>query len=251
MKQTRRKELRTNELQLWLRQAGQSIQQNSTYILAGVLAVVAILVIGLLIQQRRHNRQQAAWKMYYELRDKDVSADPAALDRVRELASAWGRDSNLGPFALQLKGTMQSRLAMSLSTPGDQERKIQLLKDARATYEQMLGQYEKRGPIAAEARVSLAGIEESLVVLGAGEPAKVRQYYQELIETRPNAYADYAVQRLAELDQLLRPIEIIATRPAATAVAEPLTTAPVMTAPAAALPAATAAAAATNTTPAQ
>ena len=39
MKQTRRKELRTNELSIYLQQLYQTLERNSTYILAGVLAV--------------------------------------------------------------------------------------------------------------------------------------------------------------------------------------------------------------------
>ncbi len=240
MKQTRRKELKTNELQLWLQQTYQSLERNSTYILAGVLAVVAILVIALLIQQRRHNKQQTAWNMYYELREKDVTAEPDALDRVRQLAAGWGDDANLGPFVLPLKGSMENRLALSLTRPEDKDRKIQLLKDASATYIGLLARFKDLSTVAAEARMSLAGIEESLVVLGAGSVDKVRQYYQELVETKPNAYADLAAERLGALDQRLRPIEIIATRPAATLPATPVETAPAAVAPPATTPAATA-----------
>ena len=215
MKQTRRKELKTNELSQQLQQLYAWAERNSTFLLAGVLAIVAILVIGMLAKQRMHNKEAAGWTSYYELRDKDVTAERDSLDRVRQLAAEWKTDSKLGPSVLRLKGTMEARLAMSLADPKDKDQKIQLLNDAVATYQELLDRYGEQGETAAESHMSLAGLEESLVLLGQGNIEKVRQQYQALASGK-SVYSDIASARLGQLEHRLRSMEIVATRPAAT-----------------------------------
>ena len=84
----------------------------------------------------------------------------------------WGTDGNLGPRVLELKGRMEYRVAMNLSELKDKDRKVQLLKDASTSYQNLFERFGKRPEIAAEARMSLAGIEESLVIDDSGSPDK-------------------------------------------------------------------------------
>lgn len=235
MKQTRKQELKTNDLSLYLRQLSATIQKNSTYILGGVLAIVIILVIGLLMKQRQLNTEQGAWGTYYELVEKDPTTDRDALDRVKELSAAWGSDSKLGPAVLHLQALMQNKLALSLTDPKDKDRKIQYLKEEVATAQRMLERFGDRPAFAAEATMNLATAEESLAVLGAGSAEKVRGYYDKLVKTRPNAYAEIAEARLKELDTRLAPLTVVATRPAEPPASAPaLNLAPLTTRPMAA-----------------
>jgi hypothetical protein len=215
MKQARRKELKTNELSVQLQNLYASVERNSTLIIAVVLAFVAIFVICLLIYQRRENNRQAGWAAYHDLQTKDPSTSRDALDNARQLASTWGSDRSLGPAVLALKGTMEHRLAMSLPDPQSKDQKIQLLKEASGTYKELLDRFGDSSQVKAQALMSLAGLEESLAILGQGSPEKVRQYYQDLV-SEPNTYTQFAKQNLAQLDERLKPIQIIATRPAAT-----------------------------------
>ena len=53
MKQTRRKELKTNELSVYLQQIYEAAVRNATYLVGGVVVVVIVLVVALLTQRNR------------------------------------------------------------------------------------------------------------------------------------------------------------------------------------------------------
>src|SRR5687767_12970875 len=136
MKQTRRKELKTNELSIFLHQMYDSIQRNATYLLAGIVVVVIVLVIGLYVQHRRHKTMTDAWTSYYEVRELDVTTKPEALDRARELADKYGDNAQLGPEVLQLRGDLTHEVALGLVKPEDEDRRIKLLEEANTSFEQ-------------------------------------------------------------------------------------------------------------------
>lgn len=236
MKQTRRKELKTNELRHLLDQLQEGVQRNATYLLIGLAAVVLILVIALYVRHNRHVARQQAWATYNEIRDGNVFAQPQLLDRAAELAAAQAGNPDLGPLALQLHGDMAYRLAMSLTEEKDRARRMDLLKQAQQTYSEQISRYEQRQDVRARGRMSLAAVEENLVVAGQGTADSVRKLYQQVIddvvEGRPSVYRDLAREKLASLDKRLAPLQIIATRPAETAPAT-------ATAPAEAMPPAT------------
>jgi hypothetical protein len=214
MKQSRRKELKTNELGIWLNDLYDSAQRNANYLL-GALLVVVLLVVGTMVV--RHNRMakvQSAWNAYYDLRNADLTKDPDALNRARELAQTWAGDSDLGPYALQLSGDMAYNLALDLPDPKDKDTRIQRLKQAKSSYEQMLSNYASVSDVSNAARMSLAAVEESLVVEGQGDTKQIRELYEKVIAAKPNVFANVAEQDLKTLDERLKPLQIIATRPA-------------------------------------
>src|SRR5207249_4971758 len=82
----------------------------------------------------------------------------------------------------------------------------ELLKEAQATYEQMLRQFPNRPDVQAAARISLASVEESLATLiPGGDGKRARALYQQVIDKKPNAYAEWADKKLKDLDDRLRP----------------------------------------------
>lgn len=214
MKQTRRKELKTNELSIYLHQMYETVQQNATYLLGGLVAIVAILVIFMYVQHRRHKTMADAWTSYYEIREKDVTKEAGALDRARELADKYGDNAHLGPAVMQLRGDMAYELSLSLVKPEEQTRRLDLLQESKETFEHILNQYGSDTQVAARAQISLAAIGESLVVLGKVKIEEVRGHYQALVEKKPNPFAEVSEKRLAELTKHLEPLNIVATRPA-------------------------------------
>ncbi len=214
MKQTRRKELKTNDLSIRLQQFSDSIQRNATYWLGVIVIVVAILVIALYVQHRRHKTMAEAWSAYYEVREMNVVTKPEALDRARELADKYGDNAQLGPAVLQLKGDMACEAALALVKPEEQTRRIELLENAKASFEQLLQQYGSDPQIEARAHMSLAKVGETLLALNKGKIEEVRGHYQALVEKKPNPFVEISEKRLGELTKKLEPLNIVATRPA-------------------------------------
>ena len=223
MKQSRRKDLKTNELGIWLNDLYDSAQRNANYLLGGLLVVVLIVVATMVIRHNRMAKVQSAWSTYYDLRAIDPTKDPDALNRARDLAQAWTGDPELGPFALQLSGDMAYIMSTSEK---DKTVRLERLNQARSSYEQMLADAGSESDVANAARMSLATVEESLIVEGQGSAQKVRELYEKVIASKPNAFVAVAQQKLNTLDERLKPLQIVATRPA-----EPTATAPAATRP--------------------
>jgi len=212
MKQARRKELKTNDLIVYLHQLSEAAQKNATYLIGGLVAVVVILVVMLLIRQRSHQAEQTAWDTYYTLSTLDVTQHPEALDQAKVLADAHADDNRLGPPAIQLKADLAYHLAMSQQ---DKARRVELFKEARAGYQELLDRFGSRDDVADRARFALANIEVSLALHGEGSKDKAREYYQ-AVASGNSTFKQLAEFELAELDRSLQPLQIVASRPAAT-----------------------------------
>ncbi len=61
MKSERRHELQTNTLAIWLSEKGKSIGQNSTWYIAGGIAIVLILIFAKVSRDRSAEAQQEGW----------------------------------------------------------------------------------------------------------------------------------------------------------------------------------------------
>ena len=128
---------------------------------------------------------------------------------------------------------------MLLTAPADRTQRIQLLNDAKQTYERIINQYAQRPELVAAARMSLAAVIETLCVDGQATVEQVRNLYQQVGNDGPTTpFQPTAANLLGSLDERLARLEIVPTPPPATAPA----TAPAMTlrpAPAATAPALT------------
>src|SRR5207249_696287 len=92
--------------------------------------------------------------------------------------------------------------------------RLELLQEAKESFEHLLNEYGSDAQVAARAHISLANIGESLVALKQGSAEEVRKHYQAVVEKKPNPYSEIAEKRLAELTKHLEPLSIVATRPA-------------------------------------
>ncbi len=214
MKHARRKELKTNELSILLQQIYEGGQRHANYIIGGVVIVVLVLVIGIVVVRSRHQATQAGWRSYQEIREAK-QLDAALLDRARALAAEYGDESGLGPLAVQLHGDVAYDAAMEQSPLDAESKRLELLKEAKSVYERLIDRYAATEPIVADrARMSLAGVEESLVLAGEGKRGDVEALYKALIEGETSPYKRQAQTLLDTLDGRLKQIEIVATRPA-------------------------------------
>jgi hypothetical protein len=235
MKQTRRQELKTNELSVYLQQIVESARRNANYLIGGAVVVVVILTIGLLIRRSQQREMANAWTTYEELRRKDVTIEPALRERAMDLVAAHEMDEDLGPLVLQLGARMNYELSLTLTGEEQQDRRLELINEAKRLCDTMLERYGDQGDVTARAAMGLAAIEESLLTMGRGERERVRQLYQMVIDGKPNPFKPLAESQLASLDERLEPIQIVATRPASALLAEtrpapatqPVTTLPV------------------------
>lgn len=229
MKQARRKELKTNELSIYLHQVQEAIARYSSYIIGGVVAVVLVLVIGLYVQHNRHETQAANWRTYRELMKSTAEQPkPEDLTRTRSLVDETAGDPNLGPLAVELHADTAYQRAMSLSPLNSVPERKQMLETARDGYQKILDQFGSRADLAARARLGLAAVAETLYMDGNGDWKAAEDQYRKLEEGK-GVFAQIARERRETLAQRTEKLRIVATRPA-----EPVATAP---APVAAVPA--------------
>jgi len=227
MKKTRRQELKTNELSVFLKQVYEKAMQYSNYLLAGVLVVVLVLVVGLIYQQNQRNALRTGRKEYEDIRQFDVTVDPGLIDRARVLASDFSEDPNLGPAALELQDTLNYQAAIRADSKQVQVDKIKHLKEAKRLYQQLIDKYGNREELVDRTHMSLASIEESLLLAGESTIEQVRAHYQRLIDNDISPYKPLAENLLNDLEERTSPVRIITTQPAT----QPITTRPATTQP--------------------
>lgn len=233
MKQARRKELKTNELSIYLQQIQEAVTRNANYIIGGIVVVVLILMIGLYVQSSRHQAEAARWNELEELQKPATEVKPETVDRAAALADETAGDSTIGPKARELHADLLYRRALAVSpvsNPGDY---VKLLKEAQASYQTLIDGYAKLPAVVARARLNMGSVVESLAVANAANLDEARSLYNQVIDSGKSdaalkLYAEQAAERLETLADRTRPLEIVATMPA-----EPVATAPAATTPAA------------------
>lgn len=228
MKTSRRQELKTNELSIFLQQAYASLKQNLNYVIGGVVVVVVILVIAFIVQSRREGSRNAAWQKYTDLRSQapKVEDNPALLQTALELAAENAGNGDLGLRTGMLAADMAFDLAMSKDPIKAKAERVKLLKDAKTQYQALMERYSDQPATVSSLRYSLAKVEESLLVAGEGTKAAVLAQYEPLAKEAHGMYKSLAAEQIKTLDERIQPVKVVATRPA-----EPTATAPA-TAPA-------------------
>lgn len=234
MKQSRRQELKTNELSVFLQQIYTSARDNANYVIGGLVAVVALLVIVLYVQHRRTEAREQAWNRYYELQGASVTEKPELMEQARAFAAQQRGNDQLGYRAAELAGDIAYQLAMSPEMLDDREKRLALLKDARDRYQQVIDQAPDNPAMVERARYSLAKIEENLLLAGESTKEKVRSLYEQIAKDEHGRYSGLAEEALGTLDERAEPLQLVATRPAETQPATAPATAPA-TLPAAAV----------------
>ncbi|UCD30089.1 MAG: hypothetical protein JSV03_06345 [Planctomycetota bacterium] len=216
MKKTRRQELKTNELSIMLKQMYEAILRYSNYMIGGALVVVLVLVIGMIYNQNRRNARRNAWNEYREIQQLDITVDPGLIDRARILAGEFSSDRNLGPATLELEASLHYKLAMSLTSPSDRADRIDHYNEAKSMYQQLIEKYNTRPEVVNRAHMSLAAIEESLLIMGESTIDMVREHYQYLAAADKSTFKSVAEDLLDSLEERIAKVEIVATRPAET-----------------------------------
>ncbi|GMU24695.1 MAG: hypothetical protein AMXMBFR13_47680 [Phycisphaerae bacterium] len=224
MKQSRRHELKTNELRIYLQQMYATASRNASYILGGVAVVILVIALGLYIKYRQNQAEATAWSEFEALRQEDVSENTNVLEKARQFAAQHSEDPDLGPQASLLAAEMAYRRAMDAKVKPEQ--RVELLKDTRQRYEQMIQRHADRPSVVRQARMSLAAVEESLLMYGESTLDQVRERWQAVASDPDSPYQSTASENLTTLEQRTRKLETVATRPAAQTRPAPLATAP-------------------------
>ncbi len=234
MKQSRRKELKTNELGEYLLQCYAWASQNANYLLGGAVVIVLVLGIGWVVHNNRLQARQNAWTEYNELYEV-ASVTPTHIERADNLAAKFGKTSDLGPRVTFLKADLAYKRALNLTGEAERDQRIKLLQEAKETLLPMEKLFADNPLVVAQVFMRLAAIEETLVLAGQGDKEKVRSFYQKVINEKNAPYVEDASDQLETLDERLAVLPLVASRPAEEAATRPA----IMSAPA------------TNTAPAE
>jgi len=214
MKQSRRHELKTNELSVLLKQMYENLQQYANYLIVGLVAAVVVLIMIFIMQHNRIAAQQLAWQTYSDLRRGDVIRDPGLIDQAAALAAERAGDAVLEPLAMELEADLAYQLAVGPESKLNDEEKTQRLETAKQRYEQVLSQFPSSTEATARIQMGLAATEESLFTFGRSKLETIRSLYQKVLDAEPNAFQAAAAKQLETLEQRTQELQIIATRPA-------------------------------------
>ena len=214
MKQSRRHELKTNELSVLLKQMYEKLQQYANYLIVGLVAAVVVLIMIFIMQHNRIAAQQLAWQTYSDLRRGDVIRDPGLIDQAAALAAERAGDAVLEPLAMELEADLAYQLAVGPESKLNDEEKTQRLETAKQRYEQVLSQFPSSTEATARIQMGLAATEESLFTFGRSKLETIRSLYQKVLDAEPNAFQAAAAKQLETLEQRTQELQIIATRPA-------------------------------------
>lgn len=217
MKQSRRQELKTNDLSVYLQQTWEAIQRNATYLIGGLVVVVLLVVAVMYNRRTAAEASDAAWVTLLGLQQRSA-LDPSRdlLTDIESAVGAFGNREDVGTRLLELRGQTSLRVASTLGPDADRKERIDLLKQAQSDLESVVSR-GKVGPVLVNgARMNLAAVHESLALLGeeADGVEKARELYQKVIAEEDQPYADLAKRLKGVLDEPLKPIELATTRPA-------------------------------------
>lgn len=240
MKQARRKELKTNELSIYLQQIQEYVVQHSNWIIGGIVVVVVILMIGLYVQSSRHQAETARWTELSKIREDSATAvTPELVDRAERLASQTAGDAKLAPATRELHAELAYQLALDTSPVSNPDEYARRLEAARASYEAMVNDCADQPDMVAKGHLGLGSTFESLHVVGKATLDQAREQYRLAVESG-TFVAGMAKDRLDTLADRTRPLNIVATLPAEPVETAPATATAPAEAPAATAPAATA-----------
>jgi hypothetical protein len=225
MKQSRRKELKTNELSIYLQQIYDFLSRNVTYVVGAAVVVGLIIIVGTLnVRSQRRARADTAERLQL-IQAGDVTPDAKLLDELKDMATDYGNDPGLGPEILGMQASLANQLALNLTTEADKPRRDQLLQEAKAACERQIRDFGNRPDIVARARLVMATVEETMYMDHKATLDQIRDLYKQIIDGPPNPYQELAKERLNTLAERTAPLKLVPAPP-------PPPPTPVATAPA-------------------
>jgi hypothetical protein len=221
MKQSRRKELKTNELRIYLQELRETVARNSNYIIGGIVVVVLILMIGLYVQGNRAQTEASNWRKYREIQEASAENKTDVLTDAADLAAATAGDRKLGPRARELYAQLLYSRAMTISPLANSSERAELLDKSKAAFEELINKAGGQPDMVARARLGLAEVEETLYVSDKGSLDAIAAEYRKVIDSKEAPYAEKAKERLDTLVERTAKLQIVATRPAETPASAP------------------------------
>jgi len=205
MKTARRHELHHNQLADWLGEKIEEVTPYSRAIVAGVIAILALVAVTVIWNRRSHAQEEAAWNDYF-----------AAFSHARD--PGFGRDSRMRPVREDLiedlrnvatkypgrAGGIWARLTLGNMRLDagidnlfkDRETSKEELEDATKNFE-MAFSASSDPAVREQATLGLARTYEA-----EGNLTEARKNYEKMVKNWPNGiYTDEAKQRIEDLSQ--------------------------------------------------
>lgn len=222
MKQSRRQELKTNELSILLQQLYDAANRHARYLWGGLAVVLIVLTVGMVVQRNRRSGAEEAWREYYAIAESKLAEKPELLDQVRTLAASKGDHAEIGPAVLFMQARLLYESALSMNKEADTSKRIERLQEARGVLDRLISGFSRQPDVVARAQLLLASVQESLFVEGQGDKETIRGLYQKLLTAGDGVYRKQVEERISTLDDRLQKIDIVtpppATAPAVTGV---------------------------------
>ncbi len=210
MKQSRRHELKTNELSLKLKELYEKANRYSTHILVAVLALLVVVVATNYMRTSRQSELEEASRELAAIRQLDPqSEEDDALARARSAAAKYGDLPGVGFNARDLYGRMAYQTATLLNPLDDSEEVVKLLKEAESVYTDATAELADEPVHLGQARLMLAKVKESLLIMGEGDKEAVRDLYAKLSEENSTVFKPIAEEALASLDERLIELKFV------------------------------------------
>jgi predicted negative regulator of RcsB-dependent stress response len=212
MKSERRHELQQNSLAEELGQIQGFLQKHGTKLSWGLL-IVAAVVLGVVMLNRRSQSQQVDTQMRYDqLKRQAIFIDEKnSPELIAGFTGLAGQDTVrwIAADSLLELGRIHANTALQAEEPAEVD---SALARALQSYQQVLGRFEDLPAMAAAARVGLGKIAE-----GQGQLDKAREHYQAVVDSpQMEGYPVYyhARDALATLNGYQNPVALATTQPA-------------------------------------
>lgn len=213
MKTGRRQELRANELQRLLSDAGAFFRRNGSYV------VIGLVLVGGVFGRRWYvnNRSDAALNAAYgQLLSLSLTTDDEcreSIERLKELASEIQQDE----FSLEALSNRAFIASSRLISAASGEVQMEFVAEAREAYAEIIERYSDRALEYGTALMGQAILEQTLFVADQ-DPAhrdRAREYLQRIVDDvrlQLTPLTTLASERLNALDEVFQPVTL-AVRP--------------------------------------
>jgi hypothetical protein len=214
MKAARRQELKANELQQFLKEAGEFFRKYGNYFV-GALVVIALIALGYVYMTR--SAAQALADARQEMNSLPFATDEEVRDSIAKL-ERLASENDSETFVVD---TLRRRAGMAMNraqAADDGTPSEEFLGLARTAYEEILQQFPERHLDVAAALIGLATIEEDLFVLDDDLTHKdAAREYLERIRDNPNLngtpFQTVALDRLNALDETFVQVVMVEAAP--------------------------------------
>jgi tetratricopeptide (TPR) repeat protein len=239
MKQTRRHELKQNELAHSLTELKEWLNKYVNYVIGAAVAVVAIIGIGSYSSKQRNEKFERGWADYQAAIDDyakaagtvgrganaSIPSNPAGMDQALKqmqlVADTYADNGDLTARSLLWIGDQALRQLATVQSGPSEGGSLQLLGQAEKAYERVTMEFKDRPLDVAIAKFGLAAIAEE-----RGQFDQAKKMYEEMSQWEGAELlpmANLAKVKLEEVDNYAKPVTFAAPPTPRLPTTQPLT----------------------------